>query len=299
MIQLVDEKKRIIVATHGEDIDGIASLALILKVYPDVQVIFSRPADIKRVMMYIDIVLDLPKPRNCGICIDHHESNYRELMKRGMLTDKDLVDPKAPSAACLVAKYFGLNDDVAREIVDMANKADTGRFDEELVKLDLFIKTNISDKSELIWLAKKLSELGKAIFDDEEYREKLKKLGPVIEKSRKVVEIAKSLAERGLKFAIFDATRVPYAISRAPASVFVKNGGFVAISFYIEPDTGRRKVSIRVGEYDFKANEFASRFGGGGHRKAAGVVLRSESKLAMLIKEFVEMIEYPIIFVQL
>ncbi len=299
MLGMWNKDDKIIVATHGEDIDGIASVALILRVFPNATFIFTRPADVKSISSHINISVDLPKPKNCDINIDHHKSNYYNLTKTGNLTDRDLVDPAAISAAELVSRYFGLNDEISKQLVDMANRADSGNMDEKLIMLDLLIKSNVGDQVVLRWIVEKLSKLGYAIFDDPEFCVKLDELRPLAMEAKKIVGIVDEILKRGIKVAIFDATQIPYAISRVAPTVYVKKGGYVALSFYIEPDTGRKKVSIRVGDFNFRANELASKFGGGGHEKAAGVAFKGELRFSMFIKEFIDAVGMPVLYVKL
>ncbi len=292
-------KEEIIVGTHASDIDGITSAALIIKKFPNAKIIFTKPNEILRMTIDFDFVIDLPKPRKCRINIDHHESNYRRLVREKRLTENDLVDPSAPSAASLVAQYFNLNDRVSKELVQMANKADRGDFDDDLMILDLLIKTNISQKNKLLWLAKKLSMLGKEIFRDKDFLREAEKLRPLIDLANNIKDIVLGLLRKGIRVAIFDATRVPYALSKVAPTIFAKKGGDVAMSYYIDPDTGKIRVSIRVGDYDFKANEFAEMFGGGGHEKAAGITLIGEGELAVLITKFIDIVRHSVIFVKL
>lgn len=293
------EQKKIIVATHRDDIDGIASAALILKVYPDAFLIFTTPDKIIKMRIKFTIVTDLPKPPYCEICIDHHKSNYERLVKSSKLTDKDLVDPNAPSAAFLVAKYFGLDDKISREIVDMANRADRGDVDDNLSILDLIIKVNSSNQEKLKWIAQKLAEHGARIFSDEEFKKEIEKIQPLIDMRNKIKRIVEGLLQREIEVAIFDCRKISAALGRLPPTIFTKWGGKASISIYYI-DSGDLKVSVRVGNISFEANKFAERFGGGGHAKAAGIVVKNEYILAHIVKSFVdELKNYTIAYVEL
>jgi len=290
---------RLIIATHADDIDGIASAALILKKYPNARIVFTRPTEVLRMSLPFDMVVDLPKPRNCKVCIDHHRTNYERLMKQGALSDKDLVDPNSPSAARLVAKYFGLMDSVSQEIVRMADRADTGDLSDDLLALDIFIKHNSRDQEALLWLAKKMALLGRKLLSDREFLERLAEIEPIIRKATEVEGVVRDIAARDIKVAIFNAMRLPYAIARLPASLLANLGG-IGLSYYIEPDTGRIKVSIRAGTRGFRADLFAMKYGGGGHESAAGLTLKDESKLPGLIFDFIRRVgERTIAYVRL
>lgn len=292
----LETKKEIIVAVHSEDIDGITSAALILRKFPNAHIVFLRHSEIKKTSLRFDVVIDLPKPKNCRVNIDHHKTNFEQLIKSKRLEETDLVDPNAPSAAYLVAKYYDLSDKISREIVDIANKADKGELNHKLMLLDFLIKCNISNQEKLYWIAKKLSKLGKKIFSNEEFRNEIKKIKHLEEKMDEIKKLVKKILGSNIKVAIFDCMKIPYALSRAPPTIFTKKG-HVALSYYLEP-SGKIKVSIRVGDYDFKANAFAEKFGGGGHEKAAGLILKGERELAVLIKKFIDAFQHsPIVFV--
>ena len=295
---VLSEEESIVVASHRDDIDGIASAALILKLYPNAILIFTTPDKIVKMKTRFTIVVDLPKPPYCEICIDHHLSNYERLMRTGALSEKDLIDPNAPSAAFLVAKYFGLRDKISNEIVEMANRADSGDIDEKLSLLDLYIKLNASNQEKLKWVARKLADCGKGIFDDAEFKEEIRMVRPLLELRNKILKLVDELLEKNVEVAIFDCRKINSALSRLPPTVFTKRGGKVAISIYYI-DSGDLKISIRVGATDFEANKFAEHYGGGGHPKAAGIVVKNEYVLAHLISDFVSKLKaYTVAYVE-
>lgn len=286
-------------ACHKEDIDGIVSAALILKVFPEALIVFTKPSEILKMKIKFDIVCDLPKPKFCDICIDHHLSNYQTLLESGRLSDKDLVDPNASSAARLVAKYFNLNDNVSKELVEMADNADSGQLDEDLMTLDLLIKSSLGDPTKLHWIAKKLAQSGRKIFDDPEFKIEISKLQHLIFKKNEIVELASRMVKKNVEVCIFDCRSLDPALGRIAPTTFCKIGGKAAASIYFE-DAGDVKVSIRVGDIEFDAHEFAKRYGGGGHAKAAGIVVKNGGILAKLISDFISSFkEYVIAFVNI
>ncbi|MCR8454298.1 MAG: DHHA1 domain-containing protein [Crenarchaeota archaeon] len=292
-------KKSPIIACHKEDIDGIVSAALILRIFPDAVIIFAKPNDITRMKAKFDIVCDLPKPKFCDVCIDHHMSNYQQLLESNKLSEKDLVDPNASSAARLVAKYFNLNDEISRELVEMADKADSGYFDEDLTTLDLLIKHNSNDPAKLHWIAKKLAQNGRKIFDDPEFRMEAFKLRHLILKKDEIIKLVNSILEKGIKACIFDCRSLDPALGRIAPTVFCRIGGKAAVSIYFD-DVGNIKVSIRVDDTEFDAGKFASLYGGGGHAKAAGVVFADENSLAKFLSDFISTFkEYSIAFLRI
>lgn len=275
----------IIVATHREDIDGIVSGALILRKFPNAKIFLLTPSEILKSKLHFSFVIDLPKPPFCEVNIDHHESNYRRLRSTNQINPKDLIDPTAPSAAQLVAKYFNLSDRISLELVEMANKADTGNFDDDLLVLDFFIKDNINDAAKLLWLIKQLSLYGRNTIkrDDlkdvfEPYRRLLNNYYTLLEYINHINDILNS------PIVIFNSTKLPYSLVKVPPSIFVKNGGQLGVSFYIDPISGKLRFSIRANrESTVYANEIANIFGGGGHRLAAGFVAERDDELGDIL----------------
>ncbi len=265
------------IASHSEDIDGIVSAALLLKVFPDAEVKFLTAYQAHRTDENFDVVADLFKPRNAKMVIDHHETNLQKLIEEGRLTEDDLIDPKAPSAAYLVAKKFNLDDEISRELVEMANKADSGELEGSLLLLDKLIKENVRNQGYLYKLAKTLSIIGCNFEQDEWLSKELRRIEKVVKKAyEKINEIISLLHEKGIKFVIFDAREVPFYVAKDFASRLVRTGGNVGISIYYD-HLNNLRCSIRISkEFDgIKANEIASKLGGGGHEKAAGCVIRN------------------------
>ena len=167
-------------AVHASDIDGIASAALLLMRYPNIEIDFLTLRDIKTKKEY-DFVVDLPKLENGKINIDHHKTNYEKLLRDGQLSQKDLVDPNAPSAAQLLIKYLSLeNNSRAIEIASMANDSDQGKYDEKLYLLDKIIKCKSGDPETLYKIAELLIRRGRKFTKDEFFKHELNQLIAVI-----------------------------------------------------------------------------------------------------------------------
>jgi len=296
------------VATHASDIDGIVSAALFLLKYSEAEITFLKIGDLRNVEEdEFDYIVDLPKTRKAKVNIDHHESNYKKLVKENRLTDKDLVDPKAPSAATLVFRYLKLhNSKKAIELVKMAEKADTGNHDKNLIKLDLVIKCANGDQDKLLTLARKLSEKGKKIFKDPWFKRAWKRIEPHYKVGERLAEkIAKKAKKMKIEALIIDLkSGYPRIAFGALAHKFLRNNGKViaVINRMEEEDelcppanTNNEKekvikISFRVSnESQFNARELAEKIGGGGHIKAAGCRTKLEefeNALGLIISEF-------------
>ncbi|MGQ4891375.1 MAG: DHHA1 domain-containing protein [Candidatus Njordarchaeia archaeon] len=295
------------IATHASDIDGLVSAALFLIKYPDAEIEFLKIGDLKdAAQREYDYVLDLPKLPNAKINIDHHASNYNRLRKSGNLTDRDIVDPKAPSAATLVIRYLGLLDNkVARELLAMAEKADTGNHDKNTIKLDLIIKCANGDQEKLIKIAKKLSQVGSKILKDPWIKKEWKRIEKHYKRGEKIAkDVAKKFSKMGIKNAIIDLkSGFPRIAFGSIAHQFMKHGGevIVVINRMEEEDNlcpspnkkereRQAKFSFRVSNNtDFDSRMIAEKLNGGGHVKASGGRVPIEeypSALLKIIKEF-------------
>ena len=62
------------------DLDGVVTAAILKRWWPDAEVIFGHPGNLRAGTMdeIIDrktAICDLPRHPNCGLSIDHHKSN--------------------------------------------------------------------------------------------------------------------------------------------------------------------------------------------------------------------------------
>jgi len=280
------------IATHNEDIDGIVSAALFLIKYPDAEIRFLSVQQARETEEFFDFVVDLPKTKNCSVNIDHHETNYKLLRREGLLSERDIIDPSAPSTASLVIKVLGLEDDnTAKQLVNMANLADTGRLDERLRLLDCVIKLNIGNEKVLRKIAEILAKRGSKFDEDPWLKRELKKVSKLVQEvSERLMTQIDQLVKSGVKYAVLDCRNVPFFIVKEAARWFLNRGGKAVAVIYIDPNSGKDRVSIRLGsETSLSASELAEKIGGGGHLKAAGAVLEKgglERAVGILIQEF-------------
>ncbi|MGQ4832848.1 MAG: hypothetical protein ACP6IS_02980 [Candidatus Asgardarchaeia archaeon] len=261
-------------AAHIADCDGIISAALILRKHPNTTIDFHTTESIVHSTEDYDIVVDLPKSPNAKVNIDHHISNLENLRAKGALGKNDIIDPDAPSAASVLIKYLGLeNDPIAKELVEMANIADTGGVSDETIILDKLIKSNQNDVDFLRYLAKVLSEKGKKFLEDEKIKKKWETLSKTYEKYQKfITTLADNLPSAD--FIIFDEREVlSYYVAKDLAyEMFKRNKAKVVALIYDSPYIDSEgKISLRVAkDFDFDSRKVAVKFDGGGHVKAAG-----------------------------
>ncbi|MGQ4892309.1 MAG: DHHA1 domain-containing protein [Candidatus Njordarchaeia archaeon] len=278
------------IAVHNDDIDGISCAALMLLIYPDADIDFLSVTEAMETEKPYDIVADLPKPKNAKVNIDHHKTNLERLKNEGRLGPKDLIDPEAPSAAGLVAKYFNLDSHVAREIVEMADLADTGHLDGDLYKLDKLIKFYVNDNKTLKRLALILAKKGKKFPEDKEFQVLWENVSKIIQENYEKIEKAlNELVKKKAKYAlVILSDSIPYILAKDIAHLFLQKNGRAIAVFYRDPTTGKRRVSFRISnKCDIEADNLAERLGGGGHKRAAGAILDNEdSAILTVLEEF-------------
>ena len=295
---ILDKVDRI--AVHASDFDGIASAALIVLMKPSIKIDFLTVSEALNPHGTYDMVIDLPKI-GTAINIDHHKTNYERLISEGRLCKHDLVDPKAPSAAILVAKYFDIinNPHVAR-IVEMANRADLGDFDDKIYVIDKVIKCNSRNKENLYRVMWAVARYGEN-FEMDSW------LQGEIQRIREIFDLCRKLSD-GIAHYVLNICKVHYLIVQVISGIpricvgdimhkFIENGGkvIVLINTMTGPDkycptlvgnTSNRffRVSIRSRDERFDARKILELFGGGGHKVAAGARIQRD-----LLGEFITM----------
>ncbi|MCD6491031.1 MAG: DHHA1 domain-containing protein [Candidatus Njordarchaeia archaeon] len=278
-------------AVHKDDIDGICCAALILLKYPNAKIDFLSVLEAKESLDYYDIVADLPKGKNTKANIDHHESNYKRLVEQNLLTTRDLIDPNAPSATRLLANYLDLtNNKIAIELVEMADLADTGNLDDTLYKLDKIIKSNLKKPENLLKIAKILASRGRDFINDPWIQKEWSVVSDYISRSIDYIKkLVNKAISRDIRYMIFDLRkRFPYFIAKDVAHEFLSKGGLAVAVTYLDPDTQKSRISLRISNScDIHAGKLAEKFGGGGHEKAAGSIPENfEKAIYIILNEF-------------
>jgi len=289
-------------AVHASDVDGIVCAALILMKYPNSKLDFLTVGEALKTEEEYDLVVDLPKTKNAKVNIDHHISNYQRLLSEGRLSEDDLIDPTAPSAAHLLIKYLKLKDNPrAKELVEMADIADTGGYSKETYILDRIIKCNSNEPDKLMKIAWALIEHGKDFLNDEFMRlewERIKKgveLGK--EYSRRIINEA---LNKGVEILIVDLVKgFPKVAIADLQHDFLDRGGKIIIVINRMRDIDKFcpslkrngnlvRFSMRVAKnFDFNIRELAEKIGGGGHPKASGAAV-NESEYGRALLTLIE-----------
>ena len=199
------------------------------------------------------------------ICIDHHITNTA-------FGDVSIVDPEASSAAEIVwrfAKWMEWKlDNVSAEALWVAMVTDTGRFAYDATKPGTMLAA-----SDLLGYGVRTAHINDIIYGTFPKRAiALKRIAwrsLHIWKSGKVAEVSLKRedfrAVRGTKADAEDIIEIPRSVAKNEIALF----------FYQIPDrTKETRCSIRT-RGDWDATVIAAKFGGGGHRKAAGCTIKA------------------------
>ncbi len=205
------------------------------------------------------------------VCIDHHVTND------GSFAKACLLDPEASSAGELVwrfAKWMEWKlDRVSAEALWVAMITDTGRF-----AYDSTRPATLRAAGDLLKHGVRTAFFNDIIYGT--FSRKAIELKRIawrslhVWKNRKVAEVTLTRDDfrsvRGTKADAEDIIEIPRSVVRNEIALF----------FYQIPDrTKEVRCSIRT-RGDWDATELAKKFGGGGHRKAAGCTITGTMNIA-------------------
>ena len=200
------------------------------------------------------------------ICIDHHVTND------GTFGDVQIVDPSASSAGELVWRFAKWNewklDRAVSEALWVAMITDSGRF-----AYDSTSPRTLRAAGDLLKYGVRTALINDIVYGTFSRKAiELKRLAwrsLHIWKNRKVAEVTLTRDDfrevRGTKAEAEDIIEIPRSVAKNEIALF----------FYQIPDrTKETRCSIRT-RGDWDATVLAGRFGGGGHRKAAGCTIKA------------------------
>ena len=200
------------------------------------------------------------------ICIDHHVTNDDSF------ADVSIVDPSASSTGELVWRIAKWNewklDRATAEALWVAMITDSGRF-----AYDSTGPGTLRAASDLLKCGVRTSYINDLVYGT--FSRKAIELKRIawrslhVWKNRKVAEVTLTRddfrAVRGTKADAEDVIEIPRSVARNEIALF----------FYQIPDrTKETRCSIRT-RGDWDATVIAGKFGGGGHRKAAGCTINA------------------------
>ena len=149
--------KRIIT---DSDLDGVVTGAILRRWWPDTEIKFGHPGDLRAGMMdhLIDrntAICDLPRHSNCGLSIDHHQSNEPDL---NINSETVVLWEQTPSAARIAYNLLKNKIDLT-DLTDMMIWVD--KLDGGAITIEEFMGNN-----PVMWL-------GRIIGSDENIAKKI------------------------------------------------------------------------------------------------------------------------------
>lgn len=282
------------IITHT-DFDGICCAALFIRKYGNsIDVKYSTVNEAKKlskIKAKFDYTCDLPKVEN-SINIDHHKSNYEELVNSGRLAIEDQIDPNALSATDLVYKYLNFeNDTIAMEIRELGNLADTAQLPEEYHPLGIILNMNSDNSKILLQISTLLSKFGHDILQTDWIQKNYGKFQEIFEETREKIEKFLKSSPNLPRILVLDTRGIiPGNLSKEVFRPLFKQGVVVIALLYSKSSTEPIRVSFRVtksnNEQDFyDVSIVAKAFNGGGHRMAAACTPTSKDIPTNLIQE--------------
>ena len=116
------------------DLDGVVTGAILRRWWADAEVIFGHPGELRagvfdEVIDRRTAVCDLPMHRNCGLSIDHHQSNRPV----GDVGDSMIIWRESPSAARIAYEVFSERVDLSdfEDLIGWVDKLDSGAISHE------------------------------------------------------------------------------------------------------------------------------------------------------------------------
>ncbi len=283
-----------IIVTHI-DFDGICSAALFLRRYgEEVHIRFATVNEAKNLSksnFKTNYTVDLPKIGN-SINIDHHKSNYENLLMTGQLMEEDRVIPTADSATELVYGYLKFkNDSIATDIRKLGNLADTAQLPDIYRPLDIILNMNGDNPKVLRKISTLLSNLGNNILSTTWVQNNYRKYQSVFERTRKKIDIFIESLDEYPRILILDTRgSIPGKLAKEVfRAIFEKGVAVIALIYNKSPNELIRisfRVTKRNNEQDFyDVSLVAKIFNGGGHKMAAACTINSNQIPLSLIKE--------------
>ena len=285
-------KRTLKIVTHT-DFDGICCASLFLRKFgTEIDILYSTINQAKKLAnknLRIDYICDLPKIGN-AINIDHHRTNYENLLATNRLTEQDIVDPDALSATDLVYSHLSFTEDlIAQQIWELGHLADQALLPDEYRPLDLVLNMNSDNPIFLRKISELLAELGKDILKTEWLEEEHKKVISIHETTQR--KIFSFLDRHPIlpRFVIIDTREIiPGKLAKGVFGPFFKQHAAVIALVYKKNVEEPLRVSFRVSKSEqdlYDVSLVASYFGGGGHRMAAACNPKSDSIPTKLINQ--------------
>lgn len=271
--------------SHSGDADGIVSAALYVMSNPSAEIVLAEPWDVDKGLINMvawDFVADLPCPRKAKLRVDHHATNQPK-------AKLEYHEVAAPSSAAVALKALNLEDNaLAQQLVALANECDTASIS-SADAWDLNDAVKGGSYRDKVKLAKLLAREGVSALRRSELRELIER-----NKSRRLATYAladKLPVSQVMVLDMEDGER--YSV-RGLMVELEKRGA--QLTCVITPR--RRGFKLHVGargDSQYDSSQLAAKLGGGGHRWAAGALIKDKERALRTIKEFTGLNELKVL----
>ncbi len=271
------------VLSHGEDLDGLVSAALIYAALGgEVDIRFESPDRAQRSSKSFHVVADLPPPTGGTLILfDHHQSNVGLARERAKVV---VLDPRAPSTASVIWRELSDRIDVpgVKGLVELTSRVDSGEMGFHAAAFTAVVKR-------IFWTRKRdqvLNSIARSLLELRPEREEdLMELPQVrrawaeverlnSEELRWISSLPSLLGEVGPDglVAVVDARRIPGYLSPLIHQALRDRVDLLITLGRWRGEDSRVSLRSRRGG-PISALEIARSFGGGGHPNAAGLTL--------------------------
>lgn len=266
-----------IIVTHT-DLDGICSAALFIRKYGNkVEIKYASVNEAKELHQSgfsPDYTCDLPKIGR-SINIDHHKSNYENLLANNRISEGDSINFTAPSATDLVFRHLEfLNDPIALQIRELGNLADTAQLPKEYKPLDVIVNMNSSNYVILRDISALLAFEGKNILKTEWLTSQHEQVATIYSETQLKIDSFIKKNQIFPRILILDTRgKINEKLAKEVFEPFFKFNIAIIALIYIKTPDEPLKVSLRVKKSEqenYDVSLVAKALNGGGHRMAAG-----------------------------
>ncbi len=262
--------------THT-DLDGLCCAALFIRKYgSSIDIIYATVQEAKQLSIdnfQASYTCDLPKVSQ-SVNIDHHKTNFNDLVTSNRLTENDRVVPEASSATDLVFEYLGFqNDPIAEEIREIGHLADIALLPVEYKPLDIVLNLNVENKLILREISELLAENGKDVLQTPWLKKKHIEVVFIYQETHQAISKFLEVHTVIPRFVLIDSRDfIPGKLAKEIFKPLFDHGAVVIALIYNKTTNEIPRISFRVtkAEQDnYDVSVVARHFGGGGHRMAA------------------------------
>jgi len=278
----MEDMKQKIVCYHHNDSDGKMSAAVVASVYPDAEfreINYDHEFSFDGLEDTMVIVVDFSFPDmkllqdSCKLLcwIDHHESAMKDQKE---LWDSDAIDGLREIGKCgaLLSWEWFCPHEATPTAIKLVNDYDL--WIKELPETDRFNeRISLHKFSKVFWLP---------LLKEGGHIDKIVQEGAVLLNQKK--KRVNSSIKKGMKRKLIDEIENVFWINSSPMDIslagaeILKEGYDIAVMYFVDKD--KMVFGLRSNKYD--VSEIARKFGGGGHKAAAGFSMKLSDAFELL-----------------